>query len=105
MFIDASTIYKPQRAQNILEDEHVTHIFELYNQFKDIPHIARVVTQDEIKQNDCNLSISLYIKKEDTKVILTLDGAVLNLRNAINMSKAADEVLNRKLVGIGVIEQ
>ncbi|AHM55810.1 type I restriction enzyme ecoprrI M protein HsdM [Peptoclostridium acidaminophilum DSM 3953] len=105
LFIDASTIYKPQRAQNILEDEHVTRIFELYNQFRDVPHIARVVSHDEIKQNDCNLSISLFIKKEETKAILTLDEAILNLRNAINMSKAADEVLNRKLVEIGVIEQ
>lgn len=105
LFIDASTIYKPQRAQNILEDEHVTRIFDLYSQYRDVPHIARVVSLDEIKQNDCNLSISLYIKKEDTKVTLTLEQAISNLQNAIKKSKAADEVLKKKLVEIGVIEQ
>ncbi|MBQ9328744.1 MAG: N-6 DNA methylase [Solobacterium sp.] len=31
------------------------------------PHFSRLATYDEIAGNDCNLSVSAYVKTEDTR--------------------------------------
>ena len=48
------------RAQNYLLPEHVEKIVSAYRAFADIPGFARVVTRDELAENDDNLNIRRY---------------------------------------------
>lgn len=102
LFIDASKIYKPQRSQNIMEDSDVERIYGLYNDYTNVPHLSRVVEVKEIKQNGLNLNISLYIEKENNQQVISMDEAIVNLKEAVEATRAADEILKRKLVEMGV---
>ena len=64
LFIDASDQLKVSRAQNILENKHVDQIFKWYNNCEDVDNYAKVVSIDEISENDYNLNIPLYVEKQ-----------------------------------------
>ena len=61
LFINAVNEVTRERAQSFLTDDHIERIVRVYQQFKDEPGLARVVTLDEIRAKDGNLSIPLYV--------------------------------------------
>ncbi len=66
-FIDASKEYKKVTKKNVLTEQNRDTILRIYTERKDIEHIARAVSMEEIEANGYNLSISSYIEPEDTK--------------------------------------
>ena len=67
--IDATKILTQKRAQNILSQEDVDRIFQLYTDYKDVEDYAKVVTLDAIKAKEYNLSPNRYVDyhKEEVK--------------------------------------
>lgn len=61
LFINADRDYREGRAQNYLEPEHIEKIVSAYRAFEDVPAFARVVTRDELAENDDNLNIRRYV--------------------------------------------
>jgi type I restriction enzyme M protein len=61
LFINADRDYREGRAQNYLEPEHIEKIVSAYRSFKDVPAFARVVTREELAENDDNLNIRRYV--------------------------------------------
>lgn len=61
LFINADRDYREGRAQNHLEPEHIEKIVSAYRAFEDVPGFARVVTRDELADNDDNLNIRRYV--------------------------------------------
>lgn len=68
LMIDASSIYKSMRAQNILEPKHVDQIFKLYADYVDVDETAKVVTLREIEEKDYILSVNRYIERKAVEV-------------------------------------
>ena len=66
--IDASSIYKSMRAQNILEPKHVDQIFKLYADYADVEETAKVVTLRQIEEKDYILSVNRYIERKAAEV-------------------------------------
>ena len=65
LFIDASKHFEKGKRQNSLSDEHVRKIIDAYQQRpQNIFEYARRVNLDEIKANDFNLDIRLYLDTE-----------------------------------------
>jgi len=62
LFINAVNEVTRERAQSFLEEEHIQKILMTYQQFKDVDGFARVVGLDEIRANQANLSIPLYVR-------------------------------------------
>jgi type I restriction enzyme M protein len=60
LIIDASSEYAREQAQSFLRESHISKIVDAYRGFHDIPGFARVVSLDQIRANDANLSIALY---------------------------------------------
>lgn len=60
LFINADAEYHSIRAQNVLRPEHIEKIVSTYEAFQDVPGYARVVTRDELRDNDDNLNIRRY---------------------------------------------
>ncbi len=60
LFINADDEFSAGRAQNYLLPEHIEKIVYAYESFEDIPGYARVVTRDELRDNDDNLNIRRY---------------------------------------------
>lgn len=60
LFINADAEFHSIRAQNILKPEHIEKIVTTYEAFRDVPGYARVVTREELRENDDNLNIRRY---------------------------------------------
>ena len=60
-FIEASKEYKPNKAQNILEEKNIDRIYSTYKKRKDTEKFARKVSLKEIEDNDFNLNITRYV--------------------------------------------
>ena len=64
LFINASEEYEPHpsiRRLNILGPKNIERIVRAYRAFKDEPGFAKVVSLDEVRDNDYNLNVSLYV--------------------------------------------
>ena len=61
LMIDATKILTQKRAQNILSQEDVDGIFQLYTDYKDVEDYAKVVTLDDVKAKEYNLSPNRYV--------------------------------------------
>lgn len=68
-FIDASgeDFFTKQTNNNILEDEHIKKIIDIFDKKEDVPYIAKSVDNNLIAENDYNLSVSSYIEVKDTR--------------------------------------
>lgn len=68
-FIDASgeDFFTKQTNNNILEDEHIKKIIDIFDKKEDVPYIAKSVDNSLIAENDYNLSVSSYIEVKDTR--------------------------------------
>ncbi|RFB11450.1 type I restriction-modification system subunit M [Bacillus sp. HNG] len=61
LFIDASNEFTKGKNQNKLSKENIDKIVETYKKREDVEKYAHVATFDEIKENDFNLNIPLYV--------------------------------------------
>ena len=68
-FIDASgeDFFKSATNNNVLEDEHIEKIIELFDKKEDSEHVAISVDNEKIAENDFNLSVSSYVEAKDTR--------------------------------------
>lgn len=72
LFIDASDLFIKVTNQNKLSDENIDEIIKLYNDREDVDKLSRLVSKDEIANNDYNLSVSSYILKSDEKEVIDI---------------------------------
>lgn len=68
--IDASRIYTPRRAQNIMTEEDIQKVYSLYADYKDVPEHSKIITLQEVAGNDYTLSINTYIEKKQQETPL-----------------------------------
>jgi len=61
LFINAVNKVTRERAQSFLTEEHLQRVFDAYRKFKNIPGFAQIGSIEQIRANDGNLSIPLYV--------------------------------------------
>jgi type I restriction enzyme M protein len=66
-FIDSTALFKKETNNNILLDEHIDTIMQAFDSKANVDHFARSVDLETIASNDYNLSVSSYVKPEDTR--------------------------------------
>ncbi len=67
LFIDASGECVKVTNNNKLTPENITRIVDVFAKREEIKHFSRLVPQNEISENDYNLSVSTYVEAEDTR--------------------------------------
>jgi type I restriction enzyme M protein len=85
-FIDASNQMRIGRAQNYLEEEHIKQIYEWYCLNEDVQNYTKVVSMDQIKKNNYELHIPLYVEKIIEDSLPSLEEALSDLKIAWNDS-------------------
>lgn len=90
LFIDGSDQIRVGRAQNFLEKEHVQQIFDWYRDFHDVENYVKVVDMEQIKENDYNLNIPLYIDKVIEDNLPSVEEAMQQLKEAWTASQEAE---------------
>ena len=91
LFIDASDQIRVGRAQNFLEPENVQKIFKWYTDYKDVENYVKAASMEELKENDFNLNIPLYVEKIIEDNLPSVEEALENLKVAWNESLVAEE--------------
>ncbi len=82
MFVDASDQIRVGRAQNYLEPEHVQQIYAWVQTCADIENHVKVATMDDLKENDFNLNIPLYVEKVIKDNLPSMEEAMADLKQA-----------------------
>ncbi|MDQ3637956.1 MAG: type I restriction-modification system subunit M [Actinomycetota bacterium] len=103
LFIDASREFKTGRAQNELLPEHVGNIHRLYEDYRDVEGVCRVVDLEEIRENDFNLNIPRYVEPVIEEETMTVDEAVSNLKDSLDAAYAAEDRLKNLLQREGLL--
>ncbi len=101
LFIDASDQVRVGRAQNYLEPKNVQQIFEWYSEYKDVENYVKVVSMAEMKENDYNLNIPLYVEKIIEDNLPTVEEALADLKTAWKDSLKAEEKFKKVLSAFG----
>jgi len=65
LFINAYDLVRKEKTISYLDDDHISTIFNAYNEFKSIEGLANVIEIDEIVENRSSLNINLYVNKYD----------------------------------------
>jgi type I restriction enzyme M protein len=97
LFIDASDQVRTGRAQNFLDEVHIDTIYKWYSDWKDVKDHAKVVSLEDVKKNDYNLNIPLYVEKEIIDDLPSLEEAMADLKVAVAESKATEQRLKELL--------
>ncbi len=103
LFIDASKELKTGRAQNELLPEHVDNIHRWYEGYQNVEGICRVVTLDEIRENDFNLNIPRYVEPVIEEESMTIEQAIANLKESLQAAYAAEDRLAALLKREGLL--
>ena len=61
LFIDASKLFEKKKTQNVMNDEHIKRVIELYKNRQDVDKEAHLASFAEIEENDFNLNIPRYV--------------------------------------------
>jgi len=97
LFIDASAEFVREGNKNKLSEENREKILNAFKERKDIPHFAKLVTNQTIAENDYNIAVSTYVaQKEDREEVdikkLNAEIEQIVARQA-ELRKAIDEIV------------
>ena len=98
-FIDASgeDFFKKATNNNMLTDEHIAKIMDIFDKKQDVAHVAVSVDNTKIAENDYNLSVSSYVVAKDTREqvdIATLNTEISKTVEKINALRTSiDEII------------
>ena len=74
LFIDASKEFRKENNNNVLTDDNIDHIIELFTNYKSVDYKAALVDNEVIgSEQDYNLSVSTYVEQEDTREKIDID--------------------------------
>ena len=67
--IDATNIYTPKRAQNVMEEKYINEVFKLYNEYKDVIEKCNIVSIADLDAAGNTLAVNTYIEKKKQEVV------------------------------------
>lgn len=71
-FIDASVLFKKETNNNVLTNEHIEKIMNVFDNKEDIEYFAKSVDYDAIVANNYTLSVSSYVEAKDTREVVNI---------------------------------
>ena len=103
LFVDAAQdgYYRPGKAQNFLDREHIDSIVSAFRGYEDVERFAHVADLDEIAGNDYNLNISRYVDTTEPVEVMSVEDALAQLREAERRRDEAVARMDELLAGMG----
>ncbi len=105
LFVDAAQEggFRPGKARNFIDQEHIKMMVEAYNAFEDIDRFAHVADLDEIEENDFNLNISRYVDTTEPIEVMSVEDALAELREAEHKRDEAVAKMDELLAELGYV--
>ena len=91
LFIDASKLFEKEKKQNVMREEHIDRVIELYKDRKTIEKEAYLASFDDIQANDFNLNIPRYVdtsEEEEEVDLKQLSKEIKETNDAIKEANA-----------------
>ena len=83
LFVDASDCFEKEGNKNYLRPQHQDQIVEAIEKREDEPYFCRLVKNEDIIKNDCNLSVSSYVEQPDTREKIDIAKVNAELENVV----------------------
>ena len=93
LFINASKECVKVTNNNRLTDKNIDNVIKIFKDRKDINHIAKLIPNKEIAENNYNLSVSTYVEQEDTREKID----IVKLNNEIAQIVARENELRNEI--------
>ncbi|GGI12581.1 type I restriction-modification system subunit M [Gottfriedia solisilvae] len=81
LFIDASKGYQEGKNQNTLRKDDITKIIQAFDNYEMEDKFCRLVSMEEIKNNEFNLNISIYIDSSEELEEIDVTEAIKELKD------------------------
>lgn len=82
-FIDASGLFKKETNNNVLTDDHIQQIMDMFDSKADVEHTAKTIDNDDIANNDYNLSVSSYVEAKDNREVIDITQLNAELKTTV----------------------
>ncbi len=93
LFIDASNLYEKEKKQNVMKDEHIDKVLEIYKDRKTIDKVSYLASYEDIEANDFNLNIPRYVDTSEEEEAIDLKQLTANIKETNNSIKEANSNL------------
>lgn len=90
LFIDASKYFVPSTNSNKLSQENIQDIMKILLDRKDVDHVAKLADKDMIREQEYNLSVSMYVEKEDTSEKIDIDALEAEISETVKRIREQD---------------
>ena len=93
LFIDASNLYEKEKKQNVMKEEHINRVVELYNNRESVDKIAHLASFKEIEDNDFNLNIPRYVDTSEEEEEIDVRKLAKNIKETEDAITTANKDL------------
>jgi len=100
LLINASKEFVPGKKQNTLSTENIRKIVDAYRSFKDVEKFAGVITIDEVREADYNLSPSRFVSVAAGEKYRDINEIFLELMELEKKGKEINENIYKVLEGL-----
>ena len=94
LFIDASNEFVKNGNKNLLEQQDIDTIVNAFIDRKDEQYFTKLVSNEDILANDCNLSVSSYVEQEDTREKIDIKAVNKDIVKVVNDVNRLREKVN-----------
>ena len=84
LFINAEREFARKNTKNQLREEDRSKILENYNSRENVEFFSRLVDHEEIANNDYTLSVTSYVKAEDTREIIDITALNAEIKEIVS---------------------
>nr|WP_026658623.1 type I restriction-modification system subunit M [Butyrivibrio sp. AC2005] len=97
LFIDASNLFEKDKKQNVMNNEHIDHVLELYRNRQSVEKEAYLASYKDIKDNDFNLNIPRYVDTSEEEDEIDLKNLTTDIKNTNEAIKEGNSQLKQML--------
>jgi len=101
LLINASKEYAKGRPKNYLTDENIKKILDAYFGWKEVEGFSKVITIEEARKNDYNLSPSRYVSVDEEEEISPIEDILIELGEIEEEREKVDKELKEILERLG----
>lgn len=102
LFIDASNEFEKGKNQNLLREEHVEKIIDIYIKRETIDKYSHAATLDEIRENDYNLNIPRYVDTFEEEEPIDIQDVQVRIKEIDKEIEEIDLTLEKYFNELGV---
>lgn len=102
ILINASKEFDKGRPKNFIPDENIMKIAKAFHAGKEMPNFLKIITNEDAAKNDYNLSPSRYLAVDGGAEVLSVEDALVVLREAEQERLTADQGFDAAMKRLGL---